>query len=240
MSVALILGADDGIGFALAQKFAQKGLIACMVRRDKEKLAPLVAAIESQGGQAVALGYDLSQEEEVSGLVNFVEMMVGPIEVMIFNLGSFQCGSVLEETLTSFSQAWQQCCLAGFLCVREVAVPMLERGYGSMIFTGATASLRGNANFSAFAVAKGGLRLFAQSLAKELGPQNIHVAHVLIDGLAQSSSTAQRFPELFAARSQEEALLKPEHIAENYWYLHKQPRDAWTFELDLRPYAEEW
>lgn len=240
MAVALILGADDGIGAAIAKKFAQEGLIACLVRRDKDKLAPVVADIERLGGQAVALGYDVSQEEEVSGLVNFVEMMIGPIEVMIFNLGSFQQGSVLEETLSSFSQAWQQCCLAGFLCAREVAVPMLERGHGCMIFTGATASLRGNANFSAFAVAKGGLRLLAQSLARELGPEGIHVAHVLVDGLAQTASTQARFPETFAERLPQDALLKPEHIAQNYWHLFSQPRDAWTFELDLRPYAEEW
>ena len=220
-------------------KFAQEGLIACMVRRDKEKLAPLVAAIESQGASRRA-GYDLSQRRGSLWAGELCRNDGGPHRGDDFNLGSFQRGSVLEETLTSFSQTWQQCCLAGFVCAREVAVPMLERGYGSMIFTGATASLRGNANFSAFAVAKGGLRLFAQSLAKELGAKNIHVAHVLIDGLAQTSSTAQRFPELFAARSQEEALLKPDHIAENYWHLHKQPRDAWTFELDLRPYAEEW
>lgn len=240
MSVALIIGADDGIGAAIAKRFAKEGLIVCVVRRDKDKLIELVEEIELAGGQAVALSYDASNEEDVSGMINFVEIMVGPIEVMVFNLGSFQRGAVLEETQDSFTRAWQQCCLAGFLCAREVAIPMLERNSGSIIFTGASASLRGGAHFSAFAMAKGGLRQFAQSLARELMPQNIHVAHVILDGLAQTNATYRRFPEAYQDRQDRDAMLKPEHIADSYWYLHKQPKDAWTFELDLRPYAEKW
>jgi short-subunit dehydrogenase len=147
--------------------------------------------------------------------------------------------SVLEETARRYFKIWEMACFAGFLNAREVARRMVARGRGTILFTGATASLRGSANFAAFAGAKAALRALAQSMARELGPQNIHVAHVVVDGAIDTEFIRSNFPERYALKDQD-GILSPEHIADNYWWLHQQPRDAWTFELDLRPYMEKW
>jgi short-subunit dehydrogenase len=237
--VALVVGAGDATGGAIARRFAAGGYIACVTRRDEEKLQPLVDAIRAAGGQAHGFASDARKEEEVAALVERIEAEVGLIEVLVFNIGANVRTSVLEETARRYFKIWEMACFAGFLNAREVAKRMVARGRGTILFTGATASLRGSANFAAFAGAKAALRALAQSMARELGPQNIHVAHVVVDGAIDTEFIRSNFPERYALKEQD-GILSPEHIAENYWWLHQQPRDAWTFELDLRPYMEKW
>ncbi|KPU93594.1 glucose 1-dehydrogenase [Variovorax paradoxus] len=237
--VALIIGAGDSTGGAIARRFAAGGYTACVTRRDAQKLQPLVESIEAAGGKAVAFGSDARKEEEVIALFEQVEREVGPVEVLVFNIGANVPSSILEETARKYFKIWEMACFGGFLNGREAAKRMVERGRGTIIFTGATAALRGAANFAAFAGAKHALRALAQSMARELGPRNIHVAHVVVDGAIDTEFIRTSFPERYALKS-EDGILNPEHIAENYWHLHAQPRDAWTFELDLRPYMERW
>jgi NAD(P)-dependent dehydrogenase (short-subunit alcohol dehydrogenase family) len=237
--VALVVGAGDSTGGAIARRFAQGGYTVCATRRDAEKLQPLVESIRSAGGQAHGFASDARREEDVVALVEQVEHDVGPIEVFVFNIGANVRTSILEETARRYQKIWEMGCFAGFLTGREVAKRMVARERGTMIFTGATASLRGSANFAAFAGAKAALRALAQSMARELGPKNIHVAHVVVDGAIDTEFIRTTFPERYALKDQG-GILSPEHIAENYWWLHRQPRDAWTFELDLRPYMEKW
>jgi len=175
----------------------------------------------------------------VIALVEQVEREHGPIEVMVFNIGANVPSSILEETARKYFKIWEMACFSGFLNGREVAKRMVTRGRGTILFTGATAGLRGAADFAAFAGAKHALRALAQSMARELGPRNIHVAHVVVDGAIDTEFIRSSFPERYALKEQD-GILNPEHIADNYWHLHAQPRDAWTFELDLRPYMERW
>ncbi len=237
--VALVIGAGDATGGAVARRFAREGYSACVVRRRADALAPLVAQIEAEGGRARAFGIDARREEQVVGLVETVERELGPIEVFVFNIGANVPSSILEETARKYFKIWEMACFAGFLSSREVARCMVARGRGTMLFTGATASLRGSANFAAFAGAKHALRALAQSLARELGPKNIHVAHVVIDGAIDTAFIRENFPERYALKDRD-GILNPEHIADAYWQLHRQPRDAWSFELDLRPWMERW
>lgn len=236
---ALVVGAGEATGAAIARRFAREGYTACVARRSAEQLAPLVAEIEAAGGAARAFGCDARREEQVQALVRTVEDEVGPIEVAVFNVGANVPCSILEETARKYVKVWELGCLAGFLVGREVALRMVPRGRGTIVFTGATASLRGGANFAAFAGAKHGLRALAQSMARELGPKGLHVAHVVVDGAIDTAFIRDRFPERYALKAQD-GILNPDHIAENYWQLHRQPRDAWTFELDLRPWCEKW
>ena len=237
--VALVIGAGDSTGGAIAKRFAAGGYTACMTRRDAEKLEPLIEGIRAAGGKAVGFGSDARKEEEVIALVEKIESEIGPIEVLVFNIGAnVPCG-ILEETSRKYFKIWEMACLGGFLNGREVAKRMVARGRGTIIFTGATASLRGSANFAAFAGAKHALRALAQSMAKELGPRGIHVGHVVVDGAIDTEFIRSNFPERYALKEQD-GILNPDHIAENYWNLHQQPRDAWTFELDVRPYMEKW
>lgn len=237
--VALVVGAGDSTGGAIARRFAKDGYIACVTRRDEAKLQPLVDSIRAAGGQAHGFASDARREEEVVALIERIERDVGPIEVFVFNIGANVRSSILEETARKFHKIWEMACFSGFLNAREVAKRMVTRERGTILFTGATASLRGSANFAAFAGAKAALRALAQSMARELGPRNIHVAHVVVDGAIDTEFIRTTFPERYALKEQE-GILSPEHIADNYWWLHQQPRDAWTFELDLRPYMEKW
>ncbi len=236
---ALIIGAGDATGGAIARRFAREGLIACATRRTADKLQPLIDEIRGTGGQAYGFASDARKEDEVIKLVDDIERDIAPIEVMVFNIGANVPCSILEETARKYFKIWEMACLSGFLVGREVAKRMVVRGRGTIIFTGATASLRGSANFAAFAGAKHGLRALAQSMARELGPKHIHVAHVVIDGAIDTEFIRDNFPERYALKSQD-GILNPDHIAENYWHLHTQPRDAWTHELDLRPWMERW
>jgi len=237
--VALVIGAGDSTGSAIAARFAKEGFIACLTRRSAEKLQPAIDAIRADGGQAFGFGSDARKEEDVVALVERIEREHGPIEVLVFNIGANVPCSILEETARKYFKIWEMACFGGFLNAREVAKRMVERGGGTILFTGATASLRGSADFAAFAGAKHALRALAQSMARELGPRNIHVAHVVVDGPIDTEFIRSNFPDRYALKDQG-GILNPAHIAENYWNLHKQPRDAWTFELDLRPYMERW
>ena len=210
-----------------------------MTRREVDKLEALLQSIRDAGGQAHGFGSDARKEDEVIALVEQIEREIGAIEVLVFNIGANVPCSVLDETARKYFKIWEMACFGGFLNGREVARRMVTRGRGTIIFTGATAALRGAANFAAFAGAKHALRALAQSMARELGPQGIHVAHVVVDGAIDTAFIRSTFPERYALKGQD-GILNPAHIAENYWHLHTQPRDAWTFELDLRPYMERW
>ncbi len=237
--VALIIGAGDATGGAIARRFAREGYTACVTRRSAEKLEPLVSAIQAEGGEAYGFASDARNEDEVIELVERIESEIGPVEVFVFNIGANVPCSILEETARKYFKIWEMACFSGFLNAREVAKRMVTRKRGTILFTGATAGLRGAANFAAFAGAKHGIRALAQSMARELGPMNLHVAHVIVDGAIDTDFIRENFPEKYAQKDSD-GILDPEHIAENYWYLHNQPRDAWTFELDLRPWNERW
>ena len=241
--VALIVGAGDATGGAIARRFAREGYTACVTRREADKLAPLVAQIEAEGGRAVPFGSDARNEEAVVALVEQIESTIGPIEVLVFNIGANVPCSILDETARKYFKIWEMACFSGFLNGREVARRMVTRAGAerrqTIVFTGATASVRGSAGFAAFAGAKHALRALAQSMARELGPRGIHVAHSIIDGAIDTAFIRDNFPERYALKDQD-GILNPDHIADAYWVLHQQPRDAWTFELDLRPYMEKF
>ncbi|MBV7487882.1 MULTISPECIES: SDR family oxidoreductase [Pseudomonas] len=237
--VVLIVGAGDATGGAIAKRFAREGFVTCVTRRSADKLQPLVDAIKADGGEAHGFACDARKEDDVVALVEQIESEIGPIEAFVFNIGANVPCSILEETARKYFKIWEMACFSGFLNAREVAKRMAKRQRGTILFTGATAGLRGAAGFAAFAGAKHGIRALAQSMARELGPMNIHVAHVVVDGAIDTDFIRDSFPEKYATKDQD-GILNPEHIAENYWYLHSQPRDAWTFELDLRPWSERW
>jgi NAD(P)-dependent dehydrogenase (short-subunit alcohol dehydrogenase family) len=238
--VALVIGAGDSTGGAVARRFAREGFFTCVTRRHGDKLAPLVARIEQDGGKSRAFGSDARREEEVTTLFETIEREIGPIEVVSFNVGGNVRFPIRETTTRVYTKVWEQSALAGFFAGREAAKVMVPRQRGTILFTGATASVRGGAGYAAFAGAKHALRALAQSMARELGPEGIHVAHVVVDGAIDTDNTRQRSPDTYEARKAAEKILNPESIAENYWNLHRQPRDAWTHELDLRPWAEAW
>jgi NAD(P)-dependent dehydrogenase (short-subunit alcohol dehydrogenase family) len=237
--VVLVIGAGDATGGAIAKRFAREGYIACVTRRSADKLQPLVDAINAEGGQAYGFASDARKEEDVIALVEDIETRIGPIEAFVFNIGANVPCSILEETARKYFKIWEMACFSGFLNGREVAKRMVKRQRGTILFTGATAGLRGASGFAAFAGAKHGIRALAQSMARELGPLNVHVAHVVVDGAIDTDFIRTQFPDRYALKD-EDGILNPEHIADNYWFLHSQPRDAWTFELDLRPWSERW
>ena len=236
---ALVVGAGDATGGAIARRFAREGYVACVTRRNPDKLRPLVERIEAAGGRARAFGSDARKEEEVAALIGTVEREVGPIEVAVYNIGANVRLPIRELTSRVYFKVWEMGAFGGFLMGREVAKAMVPRGRGTILFTGATASLRGGAGFAAFAGAKHALRALAQSMARELGPQGIHVAHVVIDGAIDTPFIRDNFPERYALK-EKDGILDPAAIAENYWQLHCQSRSAWTHELDLRPWIEKW
>jgi short-subunit dehydrogenase len=237
--VALVVGAGDATGGAIARRFARGGYTVCATRRNLDKLQPLLEQIRTAGGQAHGFACDARNEDEVAALFADIEARIGPIEVLVFNIGANVASSILEETARKYFKIWEMACLAGFLNGREAARCMVPRERGTILFTGATASLRGSANFAAFAGAKHALRALAQSMARELGPRGIHVSHVVVDGAIDTEFIRENFPERYALKAQD-GILNPDHIAESYWMLHTQPRDAWTHELDLRPWMEKF
>ena len=236
---ALIVGAGDATGGAIARRFAREGCIACVTRRSADKLQPLVQQIEAEGGRAHAFGSDARKEDEMVALVAGIERDIGPIEVAVFNIGANVRHGITDTSARVYFKVWEMACFAGFLMGREVARAMLPRGRGTIIFTGATASLRGREGFAAFAGAKHALRALAQSMARELWPKGIHVAHPVIDGAIDTEFIRSNFPERHALKAQQ-GVLDPEHIAEAYWRIHDQPRDAWSHEVELRPWLEPW
>lgn len=235
----LIIGAGDATGSAIARRFAREGYIACVTRRSEDKLAPLLEQIRSEGGEAYGFGSDARKEEEMVALVQKIEAEIAPIEVAIFNIGANVRYGITETTARVYFKVWEMACFGGFLMGREAAKVMLPRGRGTIIFTGATASLRGRDGFAAFAGAKHALRALAQSMARELWPKGIHVAHPVVDGAIDTEFIRSNFPERYATKDQG-GIVNPDHIADLYWQLHMQPRDAWTHETEIRPWMELW
>lgn len=235
----LVVGAGDATGGAIARRFAREGYIACVTRRSADKLTPLVEQIRAEGGEAYGFACDARKEDETVALIERIEREIAPLEVAIFNIGANVRFSVLETTSRVYFKVWEMACFGGFLMGREAARVMLPRGHGSIFFTGATASLRGRDGMSAFAGAKHALRALAQSMARELGPKNIHVAHLAVDAAIDTDFIRSNFPDRYATK-QDDGIVNPEHIADTYWMLHQQPRDAWTHELDIRPWIEPW
>lgn len=237
----LIVGAGDGVGSAIARAFAREGLAVCVTRRPRhlDKLESLVATIREDGGEAHAFGVDARDEAEMIALIDRIEAEIGALSVVVFNIGANVRFPVTETTAQVYSKVWEMAALAGFFTGREAARVMTPRGKGTILFTGATASMRGGSGFSAFAGAKAALRQLAQSMARELGPQGIHVAHVVVDGMIDGAF-ARSISSDIQTLLDEDAILKPDEIAKSYVWLHNQQRSAWTFELDLRPWKETW
>ncbi|KPF72350.1 short-chain dehydrogenase [alpha proteobacterium AAP81b] len=236
---AIVIGAGDATGGAIAAAFARTGLTAVPVRRDGAALEPLAARIAAEGGQCLPIGADARDEDAMVALFDRVEVEVGPIEVAVFNIGANSPMALLDETARRYRKIWELCALAGFLTVREAGRRMVPRGRGSIFLTAATASLRGGAGFAAFAGGKHALRALAQSAAREWGPKGVHVAHVVIDGAIDTAFIRDQFPERYKLKGQD-GILDPEAIAAMYVMLHNQQRSAWTHELDLRPWMEKF
>ena len=241
MGVCLVVGAGDGVGGAIARAFGKEGLEVCITRRARniDQLEELAQSIRDAGGKAHAFGVDARSEDEMIALFDRIEREVGPLEVVVFNIGANVRFDLTETTSRVFQKVWEMACFAGFLTGREAARVMLPRGKGTILFTGASASLRGRQGFSAFSAAKQALRAVAQSAAKELGPRGIHVAHVVVDGAIDGVFARTNIADR-QERVDRDDILKPEEIANNYVWLHKQQRSAWTHELDLRPWSESW
>jgi len=236
---AIIVGAGTGTGAEVAKLFAKAGYGVAVARRNADALTSLVAEIEQSGAHAKSVGADASDERAVINLFDTAERALGPVEVAVFNAAGIMRGSILETTKNDFELMWRASALGGFLVGREAARRMTTRGRGTIIFTGATASTKASANFAAFAAGKHGLRAVAQSMAKELGPKGIHVAHVIVDGVINVQRSREMIPDRTEAKGPD-GLIDAKSIAESYLWLHKQPRDSWTFELDLRPAIEPW
>jgi NAD(P)-dependent dehydrogenase (short-subunit alcohol dehydrogenase family) len=241
--VAMLVGAGDAIGAAVARRFAKGGYTVCICRRDGAKSQGLVDELTSVGHKIHAFSVDARRESEVQELFTKVEKEIGPIEVCLFNAGSNVNKPLIETTEKLFFKAWELACYAGFLVGREAARVMTMRGRGTILFTGATASLRGGKGFAAFASAKFGLRAVAQAMARELGPKNIHVVHLIIDAAIDSAAIHARLKAASGIEAKDiapDSLTKTDSIAEAYWFAHQQAKDGWTHELDLRPAGEKW
>jgi len=239
--VCLVIGVGDGVGTAIARAFALDGFETVITRRARNlpALEAIAQGIRDQGGVVHARGVDARSEDETVALFQEIERDIGPLEVVVFNIGANVRFGIEATTARVFTKVWEMACFAGFLAGREAAKVMVPRGRGTILFTGATASLRGREGFAAFAAAKAGLRAVAQSMARELGPKNIHVAHVVCDGSIEGVFARDNLPDL-DQRLAEDRILKPDDIAQNYLHLHHQKRSAWTHELDLRPWSERW
>lgn len=239
--VCLVIGVGIGVGAAIAKAFALDGFETVITRRARHlaELETIAQGIRDLGGVVHARAVDARSEEETAALFRDIERDIGPIEVVVFNIGANVRFAVEDTTARVFTKVWEMACFAGFLAGREAAKVMVPRGRGTIIFTGATASLRGKEGFAAFAAAKSGLRSVAQTMARELGKKNLHVAHVICDGSIDGVFSRENIPDL-EQRLAEDRVLKPDDIALNYVNLHHQKRSAWTHELDLRPWSETW
>src|SRR5271170_1375847 len=240
--VALLVGAGDAIGAAVARRFAAGGYSICVARRDAEKARTLVQEISTAGGIAHAMGTDVRNEEAVQGLFARVERELGPVEICLFNAGANVKTPLIETSGKLFFKAWELACYGGFLTGREAARYMVPRGRGTILFTGATASLRGGKGFAAFSAAKFGLRAVAQAMARELGPKGVHVVHLIIDAGIDSAAIHERLKAsgVDIETGKPDSLTQTSSIAESYWFAHLPSRDGWTHELDLRPSVETW
>lgn len=240
---AAVIGAGDYIGGAIAKRFAAEGFTVFAGRRNGEKLASLVSEIEAGGGRIFARSLDARKEDQVTAFMRDADQQT-PLEVCIFNVGANVNFPLVDTTERVFRKVWEMACYAGFIAGREAARLMLPRGRGCIFFTGATASLRGGVGYAAFASAKFGLRAVAQSAARELGPRNLHVAHLIIDAGVDTAWVRERIKEREGEAALDNfdtgRLMRPSSIAEAYWRLYQEPRDAWTFEQEIRPFGEIW
>ena len=240
--IVFIVGTGDYIGAAIARRFAEGGFTVCMGRRNGHKLEPLVNELRGMGGKAYGYTHDARDEEQTEAIFKEIETNVGPIDLVIFNVGGNVYFPLMETTARVFRKVWEMACFAGFFTGREAARYMVPRGRGKIFFTGASASMRGKPGYSAFSAGKAGLRMLAQSMAREFGPQNIHVAHLIIDAGVDTAFVRERIAD--SGKNPDDlppdTLMSPRSVAESYWVLYHQTRDGWTHELDLRPYGETW
>jgi NAD(P)-dependent dehydrogenase (short-subunit alcohol dehydrogenase family) len=236
---AMVVGAGSGTGAAVAKLLAEAGWPVVLTRRDAGALQALAEEITGAGGRALPAAADAADEAAVTALFERAEQAFGRPALVVFATAGIASAPLIETEAAVLDELWQDTTRGGFLIAREAARRMLPAGQGSILFLGATASVKQAAGFSAFAAAKHGLRALAGSLARELGPQGIHVAHLIIDGIIDVPRVHERMPELAATKGAH-GLIQPQHIAETLLWLHRQPRDAWTFELDLRPAVEPW
>lgn len=236
--VALVAGVGDGLGKAVARRFARAGHLVVLVARKEDKLQRIAAEIAAEGGEAVAAPADLRSEDRIRALFDETAAL-GRLDVVVFNAGAQHRQPFLEIEPAMFEKVWRLGCRAGFVVGQAAAKRMVGHGRGTIIFTGATSATRGGAEFTAFAAAKAGLRSVAQSMARSLGPRGIHVCHVVVDGVIDMPAIHERFPELVAGLP-EGGMLDTDAIAETYYALHCQDRSAWTLELDVRPWCEKF
>jgi NAD(P)-dependent dehydrogenase (short-subunit alcohol dehydrogenase family) len=233
--VAAIIGVGPGLGAALCRRFAREGFSIAMLARSRDNLAPVAEAVRALGPTALPVEADVTSEASLRAALELVAGDLGPPEVLVYNAGAFHMGDVLEIRPDDFERCWKANCAGALVAAQAVLPAMLDAGRGSILFTGATASLRGAARFAALAVGKAGLRMLAQSMARELGPRGIHVGHVVIDGQIDTPRLRSMMPDRAT-----ETLLAPDAIAEAFWQLHAQDRSAWTLELDVRPNVEKF
>ena len=238
--VALVIGAGSSLGSAIARVFANDNYTTVVARRNGDELGTLKEEIESKGGECLSFSLDARKEEDVINFIEKIENEIGEINVAVYNIGANIRFNILETTSRKYYKVWEMAAFGAFLMGREVARKMLPRKKGTIIFTGATASIRGKEGFAAFSGAKQAKRALAQSMAKELAPKGIHVAHVIVDGAIDTPWVNKLFPEYVKEKKKIDGLMKPDDIAQNYLVLHNQPKNAWTFELDLRPWVETW
>ncbi len=238
-----VIGAGDFIGSEIAKKFAREGFTIFAGRRNGDKLAPLVQEITREGGTISARSLDARKEDDITAFLSDADKHA-PLEVCIFNIGANVNFPILDTTERVFRKVWEMACYSGFLAGREAARLMLPRGRGNIFFTGATASLRGGNGYAAFAGAKFGLRAVAQATARELWPKNIHVAHLIIDSGVNTEWVRERLKEREGQAALDnldpDRLMPPASVAESYWQLYQQPRSAWVFEHEIRPFGEKW
>lgn len=238
VAVVVGVGASNGLGAAIARRFAQGGLEVVVAGRTEASLDVVVKGIEMQKGSAVPFRCDATEEGQVQDLMAFAAAR-GKIQAVVHNVGNNAIIPFDDLDAKTFEQFWRVGCFAGYLTAKA-SLPILEKdGGGSLLFTGASASMRGKPSFAHFASAKAGLRNLAQALARDYGPRGIHVGHVVVDGVIDGEMVRSRFGE-YLDHLGEDGSLKPDHMAEAFWQLHVQPRDAWTHEIDLRPFKENW
>ncbi len=234
-TVALVVGVGPGLGASLGRRFGREGLHVVLAARQRAHLDPVIEQIKANGGSAEGQVLDATDEAAVERLFDTLDKTDAPLDLAVYNASGFMRASILDAGAAEFERGWRVGCFGGFLIGRAAAQRMAKRGAGTIIFTGATASRRGSAQFFNFAVGKFGLRALAESMARELQPKGVHVAHVVIDGQINSARYAG-----LAKERPPDGLLEPDAIAESYWQLHRQHRSAWTFELEVRPWVEKF
>ena len=238
--VALIIGAGDSLGSSIARVFANDGFTVVVARSNGDKLSELAAEIKKNGGECFFYSLDARKEDDVISLIDKIENEIGEILVAVYNIGANIRYGILETTSRKYYKVWEMAAFGAFLMGREVAKKMVPRKKGTIIFTGASASVRGKEGFAAFSGAKHAKRALSQSMARELGPKGIHVAHIVIDGAIDTPWVNELFPDYVKEKKKVDGLMNPDDIAQNYLMIHNQPKNAWTYEIDLRPWVETW